>query len=64
MGFSSSEHRQVNYSIAYQAGAIAQMIEQLKLDHINLIASDVGADVALYYAVDHPEKVERLIVRF
>ena len=62
MGFASSEHRQVNYSIAYEAGAIAQMIDQLKLDHINLVGSDLGADVALYYAVDHPQKVERLIL--
>ena len=62
MGFSSSEHRQVNYSIAYQAGAIAQLIDQLKLEHVSLIASDVGADVALYYAVDHPDKVERLVL--
>jgi pimeloyl-ACP methyl ester carboxylesterase len=62
MGFASSEHKQVNYSIAYQAGAIEQVIEQLKLDHINIIASDVGADVALYYAVDHPDKIERLIL--
>jgi pimeloyl-ACP methyl ester carboxylesterase len=62
MGFASSEHRQVNYSIAYQAGAIAQLIDQLKLEHVSLIASDVGCDVALYYAVDHPDKVERLVL--
>ena len=62
MGFASSEHKQVDYSIAYQAGAIAQLVDNLKLDHINIIASDVGADVALYYAVDHPDKVERLIL--
>lgn len=62
MGFASSEHRQVDYSIAYQAGAIAQLIDQLKLEHVSLIASDVGAEVALYYAVDHPDKVERLVL--
>jgi len=62
MGFASSDHKQVDYSIAYQAGAIAQLVDQLKLDHINIIASDVGADVALYYAVDHPDKIERLIL--
>jgi len=62
MGFASSEHKQVNYSIAYQAGALAGLIDNLKLDHINLVGSDVGADVALYYAVEHPDKVERLIL--
>jgi pimeloyl-ACP methyl ester carboxylesterase len=62
MGFASSEHKQVNYSIAYQAGAIGQLVNQLKLEHINVIGTDLGADVALYYAVDHPEKIERLIL--
>jgi pimeloyl-ACP methyl ester carboxylesterase len=62
MGFASSEHKQVNYTIAYQAQALAQMIDGLKIDHVNLVGSDIGADVVLYYAVDHPEKVERLIL--
>jgi pimeloyl-ACP methyl ester carboxylesterase len=61
-GFAGSEHKQIDYSIAYQAGALAQLIDKLKLDHINLVGSDLGADVALYYAVDHPDKVERLIL--
>ncbi len=62
MGFASSEHKQVNYSIAYQAEAISELVDQLKLDHMSLVGSDLGADVALYYAVEHPDKVERLIL--
>ncbi len=61
-GFGSSEHKQVDYSIAYQAAAVGQMIDALKIDKINLVASDLGADVALYYAVDHPDKVERVVL--
>ncbi|MFZ0660171.1 MAG: alpha/beta hydrolase [Candidatus Binataceae bacterium] len=61
-GFAGSEHKQIDYSIAYQAGALAQLIDKLKLEHINLVGSDLGADVALYYAVEHPDKVERLIL--
>ena len=61
-GFASSDHKQVQYSIAYQAEAIAQMVDELKLDHINLIGNDLGADVALYYAVEHPDKVERMVL--
>ncbi len=61
-GFASSEHKQVNYTIAYQAAAVAQLIDALKLDHVNVIGHGVGADVALYYAVDHPDKVERLML--
>ena len=62
LGFASSEHKQAEYSIAYEAGAVAQLIDQLKLDKVNLVGSDIGADVALYYAVDHPDKVERLVL--
>jgi pimeloyl-ACP methyl ester carboxylesterase len=62
LGFASSEHKQTEYSIAYEAAAIAQLIDQLKLDKVNLVGNDVGADVALYYAVDHPDKVERLVL--
>ena len=61
-GFASSDHKQVQYSIAYQAEAVAQMIDELKLDHVNLVGNDLGADVALYYAVDHPDKVERIVL--
>jgi pimeloyl-ACP methyl ester carboxylesterase len=62
MGFASSEHKQIKYTIAYQAGAVAQLIDRLKLDHVNLVGQGLGADVALYYAVEHPDKVERLVL--
>jgi len=62
LGFASSDHKQVPYSIAYEAAAISDLIDNLKIDKINLVGHDLGADVALYYAVDHPDKVERLIL--
>ena len=62
LGFASSDHKQVPYSIAYQAAAVSDLIDNLKLDKINLVGHDLGADVALYYAVDHADKVERLIL--
>ncbi len=61
-GFDGSEHKQIDHGIAYQAGAIAKLIDQFKLQHVNLVGWDLGADVALYYAVDHPDNVERLIL--
>jgi 2-hydroxy-6-oxonona-2,4-dienedioate hydrolase len=61
-GFASSDHQQVQYSIAYEAAAVAQMIDELKIDKVNLVGNDLGADVALYYAVDHPDKVERIVL--
>jgi len=61
-GFDGSEHKQVRYTIAYQAGAVEQLIEALKLDHVNLVGHGLGADVALYLTVNHPERIERLIL--
>ncbi|MGD0072837.1 MAG: alpha/beta hydrolase [Candidatus Binataceae bacterium] len=61
-GFDGSEHKQVRYTIAYQARAIEQLIEALKLDHVNLVGHGLGADVAFYVAVTHPERIERLII--
>lgn len=61
-GFASSEHRQTDYTIASQAGAVGQLIEALKIDHVNLIGHGLGADVAMYYAVEHPDRVERLML--
>jgi len=61
-GFADSEHKQVEYSIAYEAEGISKFIDQLKIDKVNLIGWDLGADVALYYSVEHPDKVERLIL--
>jgi len=62
MGFASSDHKQENYSIAYQAKALGQLIERLELTRVNLVGEDLGADVAMYYAVNHPDNVERLIL--
>jgi pimeloyl-ACP methyl ester carboxylesterase len=62
MGFGSSEHKQEKYTIAHQAKALGQLIERLELRRVNLIGQDLGADVALYYAVNTPENVERLIL--
>ncbi len=61
-GFDGSEHKQVRYTIAYQAAAVEQLIEALKLDHVNLVGHGLGADVALYLTVNHPERIERLII--
>ena len=61
-GFADSEHKQVEHSIAYEADGISKFIDQMKIDKVNLIGWDIGGDVALYYAVEHPDKVERLIL--
>jgi len=62
LGFASSEHKQVQYTIAYEAAAVADFIDRLKLQKVNLVGHDLGADVALYYAIEHPDNVERLIL--
>lgn len=62
IGFGASEHKQAPYGIAYQAQALDQFITALKLEHVNLVGHGLGSDVVLYYAVDHPDKVERIVL--
>ena len=61
-GFDGSEHKQVKYTIAYQAAAVENLIQALKLDHVNLVGHGLGADVALYVAANHPDQIERLVI--
>lgn len=44
------------------ADDVADVIEQLKLGQVDLAGYSFGADVALRTAIDHPDKVRRLIV--
>ncbi len=41
-GFDGSEHKQIDHTIAYQAGAIAKFIDELKLQHVNLVGWDLA----------------------
>ena len=61
-GFASSDHKQVKYSIAYQAEAIAQMIDEMKLDHVNLVGNDLGARRRTLLRRRASRQVERMIL--
>lgn len=64
MGFGRSEKppRESEYRIDRQARHFGELMDHLRLDGITLIFSDFGGPVGLGWAVDHPERIRRLVV--
>jgi len=50
------------YTIAAQAEMIVRLLETLEIDKATLIGSSYGGAVASFVALDHKEKVERLVL--
>jgi pimeloyl-ACP methyl ester carboxylesterase len=58
----SGKPRRADYTIASQARMIASLLTGLKAKKATLVGSSYGAAVAATVALDHPEKVERLVL--
>ena len=50
------------YDTAVQAQAVHDVITQLGLDKIVLIGNSLGGYISLVYTLDHPDKVEKLVL--
>jgi pimeloyl-ACP methyl ester carboxylesterase len=50
------------YSVEDHAGDIAALVEHLALEHFALYAFSRGVSYALAYAVEHPERLEALLL--
>jgi haloalkane dehalogenase len=50
------------YSYDRHVESIAQLVEELDLDGITLVVHDWGGPIGLRFAVEHPERVERLVI--
>lgn len=50
------------YSFADHARNLATLIDQLGLTSFTLVAHDLGGPIALSYALDHPERIARLVL--
>jgi len=63
LGFGLSDTPE-NYSYRPQDQArnIAALIDQLDLQDITLVVHDFGGPLGLSYALDHPEKIRRLVI--
>jgi haloalkane dehalogenase len=50
------------YRMPDHARNLATLIDRLGLDRVTLVVHDFGGPIGLAFAVDHPERVERLVI--
>ena len=62
VGFGISEKPRRDYRIESLAEWLGRFLDALKLDRVTLVAHSVGATISLEYALEHPERLERLVV--
>ena len=51
-----------DHSARTEAADLQAFIKALRLKHVNLVGTSMGAATALIFAIDHPGKVRRLII--
>lgn len=62
LGFGYSEKPEADYSLEFLAGFLADLLGALGYDRVSLAGNSLGGAVALRFALDHPEQVERLVL--
>lgn len=63
LGHGYSDHRdRFDRSLVAQTAAILRFLDLLGLDRVTFVGHDTGGGVALIMAIEHPERVERLIL--
>ena len=61
-GFGNSQSIDDRFSVPEYADFIDNFTGELGLDHFYLIGHSVGGGIAIQYALDHPEKINRLVL--
>ena len=63
LGFGySGKPRHAEYTIAGQAAFLIKLLDRLGIGHATLVGSSYGGAVAATCALDHPERVEKLVL--
>lgn len=58
----SAKPRELEYTIARQAEMIVGLLRELKIDRAVFVGSSYGAAISVTIALDHPERVQTLIL--
>jgi len=61
-GFGISEKPDRDYTVEGYASWFGKFLDALKLDRVTLVAHSMGGTIGLLYALDHPERIHKLIV--
>lgn len=62
LGYGESDAPDIDYSIATQAGVVVGLLDALGLQQTDVLGFSMGGWVALKHAVEHPERVRRLVL--
>jgi pimeloyl-ACP methyl ester carboxylesterase len=62
VGFGISEKPDRDYSIEGYSRWLGAFLDALKLSRVTLVGHSMGGTIALDYATEHPERVEKLVV--
>ena len=58
----SSKPTELNYALATHADAMVRFAEALELPQFSLVGNSLGGAIALQIALDHPERVDKLVL--
>lgn len=61
-GFGATKKQFTRYSFEGQTGLLDGFIEQMGMQKLTLVGHGLGGVIALYYAAEHPNSIERLMV--
>ncbi len=61
-GYGESDWQDVPYGIAYYVGFLAAFLEHIGIDKVILVGISMGGGISIGYTLQHPEKVERLVL--
>jgi len=62
VGFGISEKPKRDYTLKGLTEWFGRFLDAMKLDRVTLVAHSMGGTIALLYAIEHPERIERLVV--
>jgi pimeloyl-ACP methyl ester carboxylesterase len=63
IGFGLSDKpERYDYSTPHHSETLGRFVKEKKLDNITLIVHDFGGPIGLNFAIQHPEKIKRLVV--
>jgi len=61
-GRSAQPPEEFEWSLSGHAGALKELLDHLGLERVHLAGTRIGGSVAMRFAADHPERVDRLVI--
>ncbi len=61
-GFGLTDKPPVSYSLPYFTQFICDLLSRLNLDHVDLIGASLGGAIAVSVAIQHPDRVNKLVL--